>query len=227
MVSRGTRDAEVARIRGPRTRRDGPSRELPAGARAVGTLVVMPEDSVSAPPTTPNAPIPGAGATPATMPVQLAPGGVLPGRAHPDDAGFDLVAAEDVVIPAGGRALVGTGVSLALPSGTVGLVCPRSGLAVRHGVTVLNGPGIVDAGYRGEIRVPLHNTDLREEFVVARGDRIAQLVVVPFLAPTLEVVEELDATARAQGGFGSSGGFGSEEGSAAETVAPATTRREV
>lgn len=132
----------------------------------------------------------------------------LPHRAHPDDAGLDLASAEEVVIPPGGRALVDTGLALALPPGTVGMVCPRSGLAARHGITVLNGPGIVDAGYRGPIKVALHNTDLSEPFPLHVGDRIAQLVVVPFLAPALEEVEDLDETARADAGFGSSGGFG-------------------
>lgn len=207
----------------------------------------MPEDPTSAPSTPPapggpppsrtgDAPPTAAGAQHAAMPVQLDAGAVLPGRAHPDDAGLDLVSAEDVHLPPGGRALVGTGVRLALPPGTVGLVCPRSGLAARHGITVLNGPGIVDAGYRGEIRVPLHNTDLTEGFTVSRGDRIAQLVVVPYLAPTLEVVEELDTTVRAQGGFGSSGGFGATAPDAGppagSTIDPGTTgtataRREV
>ncbi|MFC7457831.1 dUTP diphosphatase [Brachybacterium sp. GCM10030267] len=140
--------------------------------------------------------------------IRLAPGTPMPHRAHADDAGLDLSSAEDVEIPAGGRALVDTGVSLALPPGTVGLVCPRSGLASRHGITVLNGPGIVDAGYRGPIKVSLHNTDLSEPFALAAGDRIAQLVVVPFLAPALQQVDDLDATDRDASGFGSSGGFG-------------------
>jgi len=132
----------------------------------------------------------------------------MPHRAHPDDAGLDLASAEELVIPAGGRALVDTGLALALPPGTVGMVCPRSGLAARHGITVLNGPGIVDAGYRGPVKVALHNTDLTEPFTLQVGDRIAQLVVVPFLAPRLEEVADLDETARAGAGFGSSGGFG-------------------
>lgn len=132
----------------------------------------------------------------------------MPQRAHPDDAGLDLASAEELVIPAGGRALVDTGLALALPPGTVGMVCPRSGLAARHGVTVLNGPGIVDAGYRGPIKVALHNTDPAEPFALQVGDRIAQLVVVPFLAPQLVEVADLDETARAGAGFGSSGGFG-------------------
>ncbi|ATG52218.1 dUTP diphosphatase [Brachybacterium vulturis] len=132
----------------------------------------------------------------------------MPHRAHPDDAGLDLASAEELVIPAGGRALVDTGLALALPAGTVGMVCPRSGLAARHGITVLNGPGIVDAGYRGPLKVALHNTDPSEPFALHVGDRIAQLVVVPFLAPRLDEVEDLDQTARAGAGFGSSGGFG-------------------
>ncbi|UQN31650.1 dUTP diphosphatase [Brachybacterium kimchii] len=145
------------------------------------------------------------------MPVVLAEEAVLPYRAHAHDAGFDLISSEELVIPALGRALVGTGVSLALPEGTVGLVCPRSGLAVRHGVTVLNGPGVVDAGYRGEVRVPLVNLDGEQEFAVHRGDRIAQLVVVPFVAPRLEVVADLEESERADRGFGSSGGLRAAE----------------
>ncbi|MBM7500489.1 dUTP diphosphatase [Brachybacterium muris] len=143
-----------------------------------------------------------------TLQVRLEDGVPLPHRAHEGDAGLDLTSSEDLVIPAGGRALVDTGTAVALPHGTVGLVCPRSGLASRHGVTVLNGPGIVDAGYRGPIRVALHNTDLTEPFTLHRGDRIAQLVIVPFLAPVLQQVDELDETDRAAAGFGSSGGFG-------------------
>ena len=122
------------------------------------------------------------------------------------------------MIPAGGRALVDTGLALALPPGTVGMVCPRSGLAARHGVTVLNGPGIVDAGYRGPVKVSLHNTDPTEPFVLHVGDRIAQLVVVPFLAPVLQEVADLEETDRAQGGFGSSGGFGTTMKGAAATA---------
>ncbi len=132
----------------------------------------------------------------------------LPHRAHADDAGLDLSSAEALVIPAGGRALIDTGLALALPPGTVGLVCPRSGLAAKHGVTVLNGPGIVDAGYRGPIKVALYNTDPTEDFALHVGDRIAQLVVVPFLAPVLQEVEDLEETSRSSAGFGSSGGFG-------------------
>ena len=140
--------------------------------------------------------------------IRRSPAVPMPRRAHPDDAGLDLASAEEVEIPAGGRALVDTGLAVALPEGTVGMVCPRSGLAARHGITVLNGPGVVDAGYRGPLKVALHNTDPTEPFTLHVGDRIAQLVVVPFVAPRLEEVEDLDATARAEAGFGSSGGFG-------------------
>lgn len=140
------------------------------------------------------------------MELTVAESAVVPYRAHADDAGLDLISAEEVSLAAGGRALVATGVRLALPAGTVGMVCPRSGLATKHGVTVLNGPGIIDTGYRGEIKVPLHNTDLVSEFRIRPGDRIAQLVIVPFLAPRLEVVQELPGTERSAQGFGSSGG---------------------
>lgn len=188
----------------------------------LSTLVVMSAEPSASPVQVtgePSAPRTAPAVGGPRMPVRLAPGAVAPHRAHEDDAGFDLVSTETMEIPAGGRALVGTGVSLALPTGTVGLVCPRSGLAVRHGITVLNGPGIVDAGYRGEIRVALHNTDPSEPFMVRAGDRIAQLVVVPFAAPELVEVDDLDATTRSHAGFGSSGGFG--------TAAPDQTRREV
>src|SRR5690625_3940794 len=107
--------------------------------------------------------------------IQVAPGASMPTRAHTDDAGLDLASAEDLEIPPGGRALVDTGLAVALPPGTVGMVCPRSGLAAKHGITVLNGPGIVDAGYRGPVKVALHNTDPIESFTLQRGDRIAQL----------------------------------------------------
>src|SRR5690625_1976306 len=95
--------------------------------------------------------------------IQVAPGASMPTRAHTDDAGLDLASAEDLEIPPGGRALVDTGLAVALPPGTVGMVCPRSGLAAKHGITVLNGPGIVDAGYRGPVKVALHNTDPIED----------------------------------------------------------------
>ena len=130
----------------------------------------------------------------------------LPTYAHPGDAGADLMAAADVELPPGGRALVPTGVAIALPEGFVGLVHPRSGLAARLGVTVLNAPGTVDAGYRGEIRVCLVNLDPVEPIVLRRGDRIAQLVVQKVEHAEFIEVERLDETVRGAGGYGSTGG---------------------
>jgi dUTP pyrophosphatase len=132
-----------------------------------------------------------------------------PAYAHSGDAGMDLYATHDAVIPpSGGRVTVGTGLAIALPAGFVGLVHPRSGLAARHGVTVLNAPGTVDAGYRGEIKVTLLNTDPVEPFTVRRGDRIAQLVIQEFIRARLVEVERLPGSARGVGGFGSTGGAG-------------------
>ena len=130
----------------------------------------------------------------------------LPSYAHPGDAGCDLVARIDVVIPpAGGRALVPTGIALALPEGYAGFVQPRSGLALRHGITCLNSPGLIDSGYRDELRVVLVNTDPTEAFDVRRGDRIAQLVVQRVESCGFTVVDELPDSVRGLGGFGSSG----------------------
>lgn len=139
--------------------------------------------------------------------------------AHPGDAGHDLRSAEELVLDPGRRALVSTATAIALPAGTVGLVCPRSGLASRHGITILNSPGIVDAGYRGEIRVALLNTDPDEPFTVRAGDRIAQLVVARIPRVEWTEVDELPSSARGGAGFGSSG-----VGTAA--AAPAPTRIE-
>ena len=130
----------------------------------------------------------------------------LPAYARPGDAGADLVAREDVVLPAGGgRATVATGVAVAIPEGYAGLVLPRSGLALRHGVTLLNAPGLIDAGYRGELNVLLVNTDPAEDYVVHRRDRIAQLVIVAIEQVALTVVDELPDSERGIGGFGHSG----------------------
>jgi dUTP pyrophosphatase len=140
------------------------------------------------------------------LPVRrLDPGLPPPTYAHPGDAGADLYAASDVVLPPGGRATVGTGVAVAVPDGYAAFVHPRSGLASRHGITVVNAPGTVDAGYRGEIRVVLLNTDQGEAFTVRRGDRIAQLVVQPVTRVRFLDVAELPATPRGEGGFGSTG----------------------
>ena len=138
--------------------------------------------------------------------LRLDPDLPLPAYAHPGDAGIDLLAREGVVLKAGGgRGIVGTGIALALPAGWAGFVLPRSGLAARHGITCLNTPGLVDSGYRGELRVVLVNTDPVEDYVVARGDRIAQLVVQPVEPVELVGVEELPPSTRGEGGFGSTG----------------------
>ena len=131
---------------------------------------------------------------------------VLPSRAYPGDAGLDLVACERHVIEPGERALVGTGIAVAIPEGHAGLVTPRSGLAVKSGATIVNTPGLVDSGYRGELRVILHNTDRREPLVVEPGMRIAQLVVVAVPHVELREVDELPGSERGANGFGSSGG---------------------
>jgi dUTP pyrophosphatase len=128
-----------------------------------------------------------------------------PAQAHEGDAGYDLFAAEAAVIEPGRRASVGTGVAVAIPDGCAGLVLPRSGLAARHGITLPNAPGLIDSGYRGEVRVLLLNTDPDLAFDVAVGDRIAQLVVVSYESPPLEEVADLGETARGAGGFGSTG----------------------
>jgi len=128
-----------------------------------------------------------------------------PTYAHPGDAGADLVSAEALTLAPGQRALVGTGVSIALPDGYVAFVVPRSGLATKHGITIVNSPGTVDAGYRGEIKVTLLNTDASEAYDIAVGDRIAQLIVMPVSRATFIPVEALPASVRGAGGFGSTG----------------------
>jgi dUTP pyrophosphatase len=128
-----------------------------------------------------------------------------PTRAHEDDAGYDLHAAEAASLGPGERASVGTGIALEIPAGWAGLVLPRSGLAARHGIALVNSPGLIDPGYRGEVRVLLLNTDRSEAFDITAGDRIAQLVLVRFETPELEGSEALGASARGEGGFGSTG----------------------
>jgi len=136
---------------------------------------------------------------------RLDPGLPLPSYARPGDAGLDLYARESVTLKPGARALVPTGVAIALPEGHVGLVHPRSGLAARHGVTVVNAPGTIDAGYRGEVKVILANTDLYEPVVLERGSRIAQLVVQRVETVQVVEVDSLPESARGAGGFGSTG----------------------
>jgi dUTP pyrophosphatase len=137
---------------------------------------------------------------------RLDPGVPLPCYAHPGDAGADLVTAEDFSLAPGERALVRTGIAIALPAGYAAFVHPRSGLAARHGVTVVNAPGTVDSGYRGEIMVNLLNTDARSPVSFRRGDRIAQLVVQRVEYVSFHEVEELPGSARGEGGHGSTGG---------------------
>jgi dUTP pyrophosphatase len=130
---------------------------------------------------------------------------VLPGRAYPGDAGLDLSAAESVTIPPGERAIVGTGIAVAIPDGYAGLVVPRSGLAARHGLGKVNSPGLIDSGYRGEVKVILLNTDRATPIVIEAGMRIAQLVVVALPDLDLVEVDELPRSERGDGGLGSSG----------------------
>jgi dUTP pyrophosphatase len=129
----------------------------------------------------------------------------LPAYAHPGDAGADLVSTDAVRLAPGERALVGTGVRIALPDGFAAFVVPRSGLAAKHGITVVNAPGTVDAGYRGEIKVTLLNTDALHAYEIAVGDRIAQLIVMPVMRAVFHPVEVLPDSVRGEAGFGSSG----------------------
>jgi dUTP pyrophosphatase len=137
---------------------------------------------------------------------RLSEGARLPARANPDDAGLDLHAAEPATLePGGGRAGIGTGLAVEIPPGHAGIVLPRSGLAARHGIGLSNAPGLIDPGYRGEIRVLLLNIDPAQVFEVRPGDRIAQLLVVPFIETEPVEVVDLSETGRGEGGFGSSG----------------------
>ncbi len=135
----------------------------------------------------------------------------VPSYAHPGDAGADLVSTEAHSLAPGQRATVGTGVSIALPDGFVAFVVPRSGLAMKHGITIVNSPGTVDAGYRGEIRVTVLNTDPTETYDIAAGDRIAQLIVMPVTRARFIPVETLPGSQRGTGGFGSTGYAASKE----------------
>lgn len=131
--------------------------------------------------------------------------GSTPAYSHPGDAGADLCAAEDVVLAPGQRATIGTGVRIALPDGFAAFIVPRSGLAASHGITIVNAPGTVDAGYRGEIRVTLLNTDMSVPYSVASGDRIAQMIVLPITRAQFVRVESLPGSHRGSAGFGSTG----------------------
>ena len=141
-----------------------------------------------------------------TVPVHLLGASArLPARAYDHDAAYDLHAAEELVIEPLGRAVVSTGLALGLPPGMAALTLPRSGLAARHGISLVNAPGLIDPGYRGEVRVILLNTDRHEAFRVAVGDRIAQLLFLPLANVDLAVTDQLDQTERGPQGFGSSG----------------------
>jgi dUTP pyrophosphatase len=145
-------------------------------------------------------------ATPAPLRVQrLDPRAVLPTRAHPGDAGLDLCALDGGTLAPGERAGVGTGIAVEIPHGQGALVLPRSGLAARHGIALVNAPGLIDAGYRGELRVLLLNTGRAESFTWSAGDRIAQLVLVAVVLGEVTEVSELEGSVRGAGGFGSSG----------------------
>jgi len=130
---------------------------------------------------------------------------VLPARAHSGDAGLDLSACEEITIGVGERGAVGTGIAVEIPEGHAGLVVPRSGLALRHGISMVNAPGVIDAGYRGEVRLLLLNTDSQSPFTVEPGMRVGQLLVVPVADVDVVETDEVTATERGVGGFGSSG----------------------
>jgi dUTP pyrophosphatase len=136
---------------------------------------------------------------------RLDPLAVVPSRAYPGDAGLDLHALEPVVLGPGERASIPTGIAVEIPDGLAGLVLPRSGLAARHGIALVNAPGLIDSGYRGEIRVLLLNTDRHHPYEFEPGERIAQLLLIRHEAPEVVEVEELSDSARGLGGFGSSG----------------------
>ena len=139
--------------------------------------------------------------------MRLADGALLPQRAHAQDAGLDLFALEPAQLPGAGRVSVPTGLAVEIPAGHAGLVLPRSGLAAKHGITVANAPGLIDSGYRGEVRVLLLNTSA-QSFTINAGDRIAQLVIVAVELPVVAEVQALRVGDRGAAGFGSSGGFG-------------------
>jgi dUTP pyrophosphatase len=143
--------------------------------------------------------------------LRLDPGLPMPTYAHPGDAGADLVTAVDVTLAPGERALVPTGIALALPDGYVALVHPRSGLAARHGLSIVNSPGTIDAGYRGEVKVLLINLDPQDQIQLRRGDRVAQLVIQRFEHAGFMEVDALPESVRGAGGYGSTGGFGPED----------------
>lgn len=136
---------------------------------------------------------------------KLDPSAKVPTRAHEGDAGLDLYSVESARLGPGQRVSVGTGLAVAIPDGMAGLILPRSGFALKHGIALVNSPGLIDCGYRGEVRVLLLNTDRETDFAVEPGDRIAQLLLVPFVPTHVREVDELPETSRGESGFGSSG----------------------
>jgi dUTP pyrophosphatase len=152
-----------------------------------------------------------------TESIEVLYSGTLPVYAHPGEAGAHLVSTDDVVLEPGERATVRTGLKIALPNGYVGFVVPRSGLAMKHGITIVNSPGTVDAGYRGEIRVTLLNTDARDSYAIAAGDRIGQLIVMPVPSVRFVEVERLPGSDRGEGGFGSTG-YGTSDSTTGATT---------
>ena len=159
----------------------------------------------------PTAPVPKTAKPPTSLrdvelPIRrLSDAATIPTRAHDGDAGLDLYASEAMTLEPGTRASVATGIAVEIPEGHAGLVLPRSGLAARHGIALVNAPGLIDAGYRGEVRVLLLNTDAEATFEIAPGDRIAQLLVTPFAEARPVEAPELATSVRGEGGFGSSG----------------------
>lgn len=137
--------------------------------------------------------------------IKLDPKAITPSQANPGDAGFDLYAVKNQILKPFERAAINTGIALALPEGVVGLVQPRSGLALNHGIAVLNSPGTIDSGYRGEIKVILINLNPQEDFAINEGDRVAQLIIQEFLTARIELVDTLSDSDRGMGGFGSTG----------------------
>lgn len=152
----------------------------------------------------PDPPLPASGSAVSLSIRRLRPDAKLPAQAYVGDAGLDLAACDHVRLAPGERSLVGTGLAVAVPEGYAGLVVPRSGLASRHGLSIVNTPGIVDAGYRGEVKIVLLNTDREQAFTVEPGMRVAQLVLVPVLAVAVLEVDELPESDRGERGFGSS-----------------------
>lgn len=144
----------------------------------------------------------------AVLVVRLDPGLPLPSYALPGDAGFDVCTTVDITLEPGERAIVPTGIAIALPDGYAAFVHPRSGLAARHGLTIVNAPGTIDAGYRGEVKVCLLNTDAHDPVTLKRGDRIAQIVVQPVARAVLHEAERLPGSHRGEGGYGSTGTVG-------------------